>query len=47
MFNEDLPQLPLWTPHELHAATKRLGGDFAIQQDPKRTFTNVETWTLQ
>ena len=47
MFNEDLPQLPLWTPHEIHAATKRLGGDFSIHQDPKRTFTNAETWTLQ
>ncbi len=47
VFNEDLPQLPLWTPHELHAATKRLGGGFAVQRDPKRTFTNAETWTLQ
>ena len=47
VFNEDLPQLPLWTPHELHAATKRLGGGFAVHSDPKRTFTNAETWTLQ
>ena len=47
IFNEDLPQLPLWTPDELHAATKRLGGGFAVHSDPKRTFTNVETWTLQ
>ena len=47
MFNEDLPQLPLWSPHELHAATKRLAGGFAFHSDPKRTFTNAENWTLQ
>ena len=27
MFNEDVPQLPLWTPHDLHAATHRLGAE--------------------
>ena len=25
MFNEDVPQMPLWMPHELQVATKRLG----------------------
>ena len=47
IFNEDLPQLPLWTPDELHAATKRLAGGFTVHSDHKRTFTNVETWTLR
>ena len=47
IFNEDLPQLPLWTPDELHAATKRLGGGFSVHSDARKTFGNVETWTLQ
>ena len=47
IFNEDLPQLPLWTPDELHAATKRLAGGFTVHREHKRTFTNVETWTLR
>ena len=46
MFNEALPQLPLWTPHDLHAATNRLGGGFTVHRDARRTFTNIETWTL-
>ena len=47
VFNEDLPRLHLWTPDELHAATKRLAGGFSVHSDPKRTFANVETWTLR
>ena len=46
MFNEDVPRLPLWTPDDLHAATHRLGGGFAIHRDARRTFTKIETWTL-
>lgn len=46
IFNEDLPGLPLWTPHDVHAATKRLGGGFAVHRDARRSFTNIETWTL-
>ena len=46
MFNEDVPQLPLWTPHDLHAATHRLGGGFTVHRDARRSFTNIETWTL-
>ena len=47
IFNQDLPQLPLWTPDELHAATERLGGGFSVHNDARKTFSNVETWTLQ
>ena len=47
IFNEDLPQLPLWTPDELHAATKRLGGGFSVHNDARKTFSTIETWTLQ
>ncbi len=46
IFNEDLPTLPLWTPNDLHAAVKRLGGGFTIYRDARRSFTNIETWTL-
>ena len=46
MFNEDLPRLPLWTPHDLHAASHRLGGGFTVHRDARRSFTNIETWTL-
>ena len=46
IYNEDLPTLPLWTPHDLHATTSQLGGGFAIYRDARRTFTNIETWTL-
>ena len=46
IFNEDLPDVPLWIAPDLHVATQRLGGGFAIHPDPKRSFTNIETWTL-
>lgn len=46
IYNENLPTLPLWTPNDLHAATHRLGGGFAVYRDARRTFTNIETWTL-
>ena len=46
IFNEDLPHLPLWTAPEVHAATNRLKGGFAIYRDAKRSFTKIETWTL-
>ncbi len=46
IYNEDLPMLPLWTPHDLHVATNRLGGGFAIYRDARRSFTKIETWTL-
>ena len=46
VYNEDVPQLPLWTANDLHAATKRLGGGFKVSGDPRRSFTAIETWTL-
>ena len=46
MFNEDVPQLPLWMPHDLQVATKRLGGGFAVHRDARRSFTNIGAWTL-
>ena len=42
----DLPTLPLWARDDFHAATKRLGGGFKIYRDSRRTFSNIETWTL-
>lgn len=47
ILNEDLPRIPLWTPYDLHAATTRLGGGFSVYRDPRRSFTDVETWTLE
>ena len=46
IFNEDLPHLPLWAAPGVHAATNRLSGGFAIYRDAKRSFTKIETWTL-
>ena len=47
LLNEDVPQLPLWTANDLHAASKKLGGGFQIYGDPRRSFTKIETWTIQ
>lgn len=46
LLNRDLPILPLWAPDEVHARHRRLGGGFALHRDARRTFGNVETWTL-
>ncbi len=46
ILNRDVPILPLWSRHDFHAATKRLGGGFKIYRDSRRTFSNIETWTL-
>ena len=46
LLNRDLPILPLWAPDEVHASHRRLGGGFALHRDARRTFANVETWTL-
>lgn len=46
LLNRDLPILPLWAPDEVHARHRRLGGGFTLHRDARRTFANVETWTL-
>lgn len=46
LLNRDLPILPLWALDEVHARHRRLGGGFALHRDARRTFGNVETWTL-
>jgi peptide/nickel transport system substrate-binding protein len=46
ILNEDLPQLPLWTPNDLHGGAKTLGGGFSVYGDPRSSFGKVETWTL-
>ena len=46
LLNRDLPIMPLWAPDEVHARHRRLGGGFALHRDARRTFGNVETWTL-
>ena len=46
ILNRDVPILPLWSRHDFHAATKRLGGGFKVYRDSRRTFSNIETWTL-
>jgi peptide/nickel transport system substrate-binding protein len=46
ILNEDAPQLPLWTPNDLHGAVKALGGGFSVYGDPRSSFGKVETWTL-
>lgn len=46
LLNRDLPLLPLWAPDEVHARHQRLGGGFELHQDARRTFGNIETWTL-
>ena len=46
ILNRDVPTLPLWSRDDFHAATKRLGGGFKIYRDSRRTFSNIETWTL-
>ncbi len=46
ILNRDVPTLPLWSRHDFHAATKRLGGGFKVYRDSRRTFSNIETWTL-
>ncbi len=46
ILNDEVPRPALWSPNDLHAATKKLGGGFQIYPDPKQQFTKVETWTL-
>lgn len=46
ILNEDVVQISLWSPNDLHASSKKLGGGFQIYPDPKQQFTKVETWTL-
>ena len=46
ILNDDEPRPALWSPNDLHAASKKLGGGFQIYPDPKEQFTKVETWTL-
>ena len=44
--NDEVPQLWLWQLNDLHAADKKLGGDFAISSDAKTTFWNAHEWEL-
>lgn len=46
ILNDEVPQLSLWTPNDLHGASKKLGGGFKTLADPKSSFWNIETWTL-
>lgn len=46
ILNDEVPRPALWSPNDLHAASKKLGGGFQIYPDPKEQFTKVETWTL-
>ena len=46
ILNEDASRLALWSPNDLHAASKKLGGGFQIYPDPKEQFTKVESWAL-
>jgi peptide/nickel transport system substrate-binding protein len=47
ILNTDLPQLHLYTPDLVMAASKRLGGGFDIHLNERETFMDVETWTLE
>ncbi|MBM3665812.1 MAG: ABC transporter substrate-binding protein, partial [Actinobacteria bacterium] len=46
ILNDELPRIALWSPNDLHAASKKLG-NFKVYPDPKQQFTKVETWTLE
>ncbi len=46
ILNDELPRIALWSPNDLHAASKKLGG-FKVYPDPKEQFTKVESWTLE
>ena len=47
ILNENLAQISLWTPFDLHASSKKLGGSFSVHGDPRSSFTKIETWEIQ
>jgi len=46
ILNDEQPELYLWSPFNLHAYPKKLGGGFEIHPNDRETMMNVETWTL-
>ena len=46
ILNDEVAVVSLWAPFDVHAAVTGLGGGFSIYRDPRRSFTDIETWTL-
>jgi peptide/nickel transport system substrate-binding protein len=46
ILNDEVPELYLWSPFNLDAYPKTLGGGFAIHPNDRETMMDIETWTL-